>query len=79
MSTLAKFESFTAGARRLMDEVAKEKGYDSDLLSFCQKMRLTHAEGEIIYKLVRYNRKRNPEDLLKIAAWAYLMWKEHEG
>jgi len=36
-----------------------------------------HALGEIVYKARRYAAKRNVEDVLKIAAWAYLIWK-HE-
>ena len=37
-----------------------------------------HALGEIKYKVNRYSKKRNPDDLVKIAAWAFLIWwKEH--
>ena len=36
-----------------------------------------HALGEIIYKSIRYRNKRNPEDLIKIAAWAWLVWMHH--
>jgi hypothetical protein len=37
-----------------------------------------HGLGEIVYKAVRYSRKKNPEDVLKIAAWAFLVWRHHE-
>ena len=37
-----------------------------------------HALGEIVYKAVRYQAKRNPEDLVKIAAWAFLAWKHRD-
>lgn len=37
-----------------------------------------HPVGEGIYKLVRYSKKRNPEDLAKLAAWAFLMWRHHK-
>lgn len=33
-----------------------------------------HALGEIVYKVVRWNQKRDPKDLLKVAAWAFLEW-----
>ena len=33
-----------------------------------------HALGEIIYKTRRYAARRDSEDLVKIAAWAYLVW-----
>ena len=36
-----------------------------------------HALGEGVYKLVRYRRQRNPNDLLKAAAWCFLMWRHH--
>lgn len=36
-----------------------------------------HALGEIVYKAVRYRHKQNPEDLVKIAAWAWLLFFHH--
>jgi hypothetical protein len=32
---------------------------------------------EIVYKARRYGARRNDEDLLKIAAWAFLTWRHH--
>ena len=37
-----------------------------------------HAIGEIVYKALRYARKRDPHDLVKLAAWAFLIFKHHE-
>lgn len=37
-----------------------------------------HALGEIIYKAVRYSAKHDLEDVLKIAAWAFLVWEAGE-
>ena len=34
----------------------------------------SHPPGEIIYKIKRYLAKRDPEDVVKIAAWAFLIW-----
>lgn len=43
-----------------------------------------HTLGEITYKTIRYAKRRDPNDLLKVAAWAYLVWRfdrvdEREG
>jgi hypothetical protein len=60
---------------------AKSKGYyvegeDSgrNLFDFIGKYAEGHSIGEIIYKAIRWTRKRDPEDLVKIAAWAFLTW-----
>jgi hypothetical protein len=34
-----------------------------------------HAIGEIIYKAVRYSKRGDKDDLVKIAAWAFLIYK----
>lgn len=36
-----------------------------------------HPGGEVIYKLLRYKAKRDPEDLAKAAAWIALMYAAH--
>jgi hypothetical protein len=36
-----------------------------------------HALGEIVYKAIRYKNKRNPDDLVKIAGWAWLVFMHH--
>lgn len=63
---------------------AMQKGYAGDLkedgrvlLDAVKKTFPGHAEGEIHYKLVRWTAKRDPEDLLKIMAWAFLLWDQH--
>jgi hypothetical protein len=56
-----------AGGRKLIDFVAEEIA-DGD----------GHALGEIVYKARRYKNKRNPEDLVKVAAWAFLAWDRNE-
>jgi len=33
-----------------------------------------HAMGEIIYKLTRYRRLKDPVDIEKAAAWCFLIW-----
>jgi hypothetical protein len=37
-----------------------------------------HALGEIIYKALRYARTGDAMDLVKIAAWAFLIYKHHK-
>jgi hypothetical protein len=34
-----------------------------------------HAVGEVIYKIRRWTRTKNDEDLEKAAAWLFLIWK----
>lgn len=76
-----EFDEFMAGARELVEGKAKEKGYNetgtgkNDLMEFTNKFFPGHAGGEIVYKAIRYGRKRDKSDLLKIAAWAYLLWR----
>jgi hypothetical protein len=51
----------------------KDPAYGDLLWRVCSP--LPHPLGEIIYKVVRYNWKHDPKDLIKIAAWAELVWK----
>lgn len=78
------FASFCEAVRVLLDETAAGKGYNqaglagpNPLYAFVSETAggPGHALGEIIYKVRRYAARRNPEDLLKIAAWAYLVWR----
>lgn len=73
------FDEFVKKVRHSVTEKATAKGYrpeDSDeLLNFVARMGFSHAEGEILYKLVRYHARHDPEDLEKICGWAYLEWK----
>ena len=79
------FEGFIAEVRALLEPTAAGKGYSTTgvdgqnaLYEFVQEMAgAGHALGEIVYKARRYSAKRNPEDLLKIAAWAWLAYKHH--
>lgn len=65
---------FQSAVRGVLDR-GGIKGYNDALRHICRN--LPHALGEIIYKAVRYHHKRDPEDLVKIAAWAELVWREH--
>ena len=74
------FDEFCLGVKELLGKCSEGKGYsqsgESDLLSeFVRKMGLSHPEGEIVYKIVRYHQKGDKEDLLKIAAWAMILWR----
>ena len=81
------FDEFVAGVRGLMEPTAQSKGYNTTgidgenaLYGFVSQFAGPHhALGEIVYKAVRYNAKGNPEDLLKIAAWAWLAYKHHRA
>ena len=78
------FASFCAAVRDLLDETASDKGYHrsglagpNPLYTFVAETAggPGHALGEIVYKVRRYAARRNPEDLAKVAAWAYLVWR----
>lgn len=77
------FDEFVAGVRSLLEPTAQGKGYNTtgvdganQLYEFVQGVAGDgHALGEIIYKAKRYAAKGNPEDVLKIAAWAFLILK----
>ena len=82
-------EEFLKELNHLLEKVAKDKGYndhgtkgDNKLYEFIHDQlgsgSHVHALGEIVYKAVRYNSKKNPEDLVKIAAWALLVWQHHQ-
>ena len=77
------FDEFTAQVRGLLEPTAQGKGYSTtgvdsqnDLYEFVQGVAGEgHALGEIIYKVKRYAAKSDPEDLVKVAAWAFLVLK----
>ena len=80
--------SFEQKVRQLLEPTASSKGYSTTgldgknaLYEFVQNVAQGpgHALGEIVYKATRYGAKRNPEDLEKIAAWAFLAWRHHDA
>ena len=81
---VSTFNDFTDGVRALLDRTAAEKQYTdqgpdgpNELYEFVQHMvgGHGHALGEIVYKAKRFAARGNCEDLLKIAAWAFLIWR----
>ena len=56
---------------------ATDDGDGRDLLDFVKQHFNGHAEGEVVYKLIRWAKKRNPEDILKAAAWCFLVYDQH--
>lgn len=81
------FNQFMTEVGTLLGGTASGKGYsatgadgDNPLYAFVQSMNEghQHALGEIVYKARRYAAKRNPEDILKVAAWAFLVWKHDQ-
>ena len=78
------FASFCEAVSDLLDQQAANKGYHGSGLSGPNPMYAfvaetaggpAHALGEIHYKTRRYAARRDPKDLEKIAAWAYLVWR----
>lgn len=80
------YKVFCHKIEMMLGLTAKEKGYNTTgpdgenaVYKFIHEATGDHGHGvgEIIYKAIRYMRKRNPEDLLKLAAWSYLIWRHH--
>ena len=80
------FQDFARAVEELLDGTAAAKGYNpsgpdgqNPLYAFVQRMSggHQHALGEMVYKAQRYAAKGQIEDVLKIAAWAFLIWKHH--
>jgi len=80
------FDEFMTAVRALLEPTAQGKGYNTtgvdganQLYEFVSGVAGEgHALGEIIYKVKRYAAKGNPEDMLKVAAWAFLIMKHRE-
>ena len=83
------FEKFVQQMHEFCGGTAASKGYNSTgvdghnaVYHFVQEEvgmgTHGHGLGEIVYKVLCYQRRRNPEDLIKIAAWAFLVWKHHQ-
>lgn len=79
--------AFEREVRTLLGGTAAGKSYSTtgpdgpnELYAFVQHMTggHHHALGEIVYKAKRYAAKGNPEDLAKIAAWAFLVWRHRD-
>lgn len=81
------FDEFVKGVHAQLAGHAEAKGYnlggpdvDNVLYRFIQTTVSGdgHPIGEIIYKARRYAAKRDPADMLKIAAWAFLVLKHRQ-
>lgn len=82
------YVTFCNQVEDLLNHAAKSKGYnttgtdgENQVYDFIKTVNGNdgHAIGEVIYKLIRWTRKGNPEDLLKACAWIYLTWKHQES
>lgn len=81
------FTNFEQRVLALLEPTAQSKGYNTTGVDGENKLYQFvaetiggpgHAIGEIIYKIKRYAARGNPEDLEKIAAWAFLAWRHHD-
>ena len=86
----SEFDRFSKDVEHLLSKTAESKGYlkagvpeDTNNLytmiqhGLCQGGH-GHALGEIVMKAMRYAERGDKTELLKIAAWAYLVWNHHE-
>ena len=80
------FAQFSQKVQQLLEGTAKEKQYNqtgidgpNELYEFVYNMTggHGHAEGEVVYKMKRFAAKGNIEDVLKAAAWCFLIYKYH--
>jgi hypothetical protein len=74
-------DTFLKQVGDMLIEKAQSKGYAGnnggrDLFDSVDSECPGHAAGEIRYKIKRWQAKKNPEDLIKIAAWAFLIWDQ---
>jgi hypothetical protein len=81
------FRAFAHQVEQLLGGAAGKKGYNvggADAKNPLYEFVLGttgdhgHAMGECIYKIVRYQKRRNPEDVLKAAAWLFLIYRYHQ-
>ena len=81
------FQQFMSAVEALLSGTAEGKGYngsgpdgENELYRFVRDMTGGdhHACGEIIYKVKRFEAKGNIEDILKAAAWAFLVCKHYQ-
>lgn len=78
---------FLQELRPVLHGKAESKGYreghdprpGGELHTFVERHFEGHALGEVVYKAVRAQARHDPEDLLKIAAWAFLVWSRTVG
>jgi hypothetical protein len=77
------FEQFLAEVREQIEGKARRRGYSeagtegyNPLFEFNKQFFPCHPQGEIVYKLVRGMEEKDPEDIVKVAAWAFLIWKD---
>ena len=84
------FQTFMAEVEHLLSGDAAAKGYSDSgpdgsnvLYEFVAALSNRggvsgHALGETVYKLQRYGAKHQDVDLLKAAAWVFLLWRFHK-
>ncbi len=78
------FDEFVQAVRDLLEGAASRKSYNktgvdgpNDLYDFVHSIAGDgHALGEIIYKVKRFDAKHDPVDIIKVAAWAFLIWRK---
>ena len=78
------FDEFTQAVHRKVAGDALAKGYnrggpdsENELYRFIQDTVAGdgHPIGEVIYKMRRYAARRDPDDVIKAAAWCFLILK----
>lgn len=74
MTTETNIETFLELMKAMLTEGSR-KGYDSSLRAELSLVDwISHAKGELLFKVLRWFRKRNSVDLIKIACWAAILY-----
>jgi hypothetical protein len=74
-------KEFCEELERCLGTDALNKGYSTaseqggrELFDDTHKYAPGHASGEIMYKIIRFDKLHTEKDMIKIAAWAFLKW-----
>ena len=82
------FDEFAKAVRDSCEGHAKRKGYttsdadgDNQLITVATAMGFheAHSIGEIVYKCAEYLKAPRDVLLIKIAGWAYVVWRARNG
>lgn len=80
---LRTFSAFMKEVGAQLGEGAAGKGYNAggpdSVNHLFHVSGVEHACGELIYKAIRFRKRRQKEDMLKAAAWAFLAWKHYDS
>lgn len=84
MSEPRTFENFMQAVKDSCETHAQRKGYTTGGVNDCNQLLVVtktlginnqHGVAEILYKCVEYLKEPREVLLIKVAGWAYILWK----